>query len=181
MRIAIAQLDSAPGNVEADLSRVRKIVAEARAGGADLVVFPGLFLTGYLHIPGCEDLAIADDDSASSCSRTGGRKALVPQSGFQVPGGRPARAPAQQRRLPAGRKGLPCPPQGRPGVLSPVPGGSALQPRLGHPAFDTPWARMEILICNDAWQPGFGPVGVARRRREMPLLETPGSISCCRS
>lgn len=78
--IAMAQLESAPGDVEAGLSRARQIVAEARAGGADLVVFPELSLTGYLPSPGCEDLAIAagnvrlttltDGGTEGRCSRT---------------------------------------------------------------------------------------------------------------
>src|SRR5918911_4338161 len=47
MRLALAQLDARLGDVEANARRVREAAADARAGGADLVVFPELFLSGY--------------------------------------------------------------------------------------------------------------------------------------
>lgn len=46
--IAIAQIDPRLGNVEANLALHEQRAAEARAAGADLVVFPELSLTGYL-------------------------------------------------------------------------------------------------------------------------------------
>jgi predicted amidohydrolase len=48
LRIALAQLAPRLGVVEANLERHREVLAEARADGADLVVFPELGLTGYL-------------------------------------------------------------------------------------------------------------------------------------
>jgi predicted amidohydrolase len=48
LRIALAQLAPRLGVVEANLERHRELLAEARADGADLVVFPELGLTGYL-------------------------------------------------------------------------------------------------------------------------------------
>src|SRR5437660_6276827 len=47
MRLALAQLDARLGDVEANERRVREAVADAAAGGAELVVFPELFLSGY--------------------------------------------------------------------------------------------------------------------------------------
>ena len=47
MRIALAQLDGQLGDVRANAGRARAAVAEAGAGGADLVVFPELYLSGY--------------------------------------------------------------------------------------------------------------------------------------
>src|SRR5438105_3574061 len=47
MRIALAQLDARLGDVAANEGRVREAIARARAGGADLVVFPELYLSGY--------------------------------------------------------------------------------------------------------------------------------------
>ena len=47
MRIALAQLAGELGNVRANAERARAAVAEAGAGGADLVVFPELYLSGY--------------------------------------------------------------------------------------------------------------------------------------
>jgi predicted amidohydrolase len=46
VRIALAQLDSRLGDLDANTRRAREAVAEARAGGADLVVFPELQLSG---------------------------------------------------------------------------------------------------------------------------------------
>jgi NAD+ synthase (glutamine-hydrolysing) len=48
LRIALAQVAPNLGVVEANLDRHRELLAEARADGADLVVFPELGLTGYL-------------------------------------------------------------------------------------------------------------------------------------
>jgi NAD+ synthase (glutamine-hydrolysing) len=48
LRIALAQLAPRLGEVTANLERHREVLAEARADGADLVVFPELGLTGYL-------------------------------------------------------------------------------------------------------------------------------------
>jgi NAD+ synthase (glutamine-hydrolysing) len=48
LRIALAQMAPRLGVVEANLDRHRELLAEARADGADLVVFPELGLTGYL-------------------------------------------------------------------------------------------------------------------------------------
>ncbi len=47
MQIALAQLDVAFGDVAANLARLRERVAAAAKGGAQLVVFPECFLTGY--------------------------------------------------------------------------------------------------------------------------------------
>jgi predicted amidohydrolase len=47
VRVALAQLDARLGDVEENLRRAGAAVAEAAAGGADLVVFPELFLSGY--------------------------------------------------------------------------------------------------------------------------------------
>ena len=44
VRIALAQLAPTLGALEANLDRHRAILAEARAGGANLIVFPELTL-----------------------------------------------------------------------------------------------------------------------------------------
>jgi NAD+ synthase len=46
-RIAIGQLDSLVGDVAGNLARARRARAEAARGGADLIVFPELFIAGY--------------------------------------------------------------------------------------------------------------------------------------
>ncbi len=47
LRLALAQVDLLVGDVHGNLARVRREAAQARAGGADLVVFPELTLSGY--------------------------------------------------------------------------------------------------------------------------------------
>jgi predicted amidohydrolase len=47
LKVALAQINSVPGNVESNLEKVFKFVREAKEGGAELVVFPELVLTGY--------------------------------------------------------------------------------------------------------------------------------------
>ena len=80
-RIALAQLAPTLGALEDNLDRHRAVLAEAKAGGANLIVFPELGLTGYL----LQDLAaevamrlddarlaslVADTRGVSTCSRS---------------------------------------------------------------------------------------------------------------
>ncbi|MFI5226836.1 MAG: nitrilase-related carbon-nitrogen hydrolase [Candidatus Limnocylindrales bacterium] len=48
IRIALAQIAPRLGQLDANLVRHHEVLEEARSGGADLVVFPELGLTGYL-------------------------------------------------------------------------------------------------------------------------------------
>ena len=48
LTIALAQINTRLGDVEANLERHLALAKEARAGGADLLVFPELSLTGYV-------------------------------------------------------------------------------------------------------------------------------------
>lgn len=56
MRIAVAQVEGRPGDIEANLEVVRRRAAEAASAGARLVVFPEAFVTGYAIGP---DLLLA--------------------------------------------------------------------------------------------------------------------------
>ena len=62
LRIAIAQLAPRLGDLEANLVRHVELVREARAGGAGLVVFPELGLTGYLLQDLAAEVAMRLDD-----------------------------------------------------------------------------------------------------------------------
>jgi len=55
LSIALAQINTCLGKVEANLDKHLTLIAEARASGADLVLFPELSLTGYV----LQDLASA--------------------------------------------------------------------------------------------------------------------------
>jgi predicted amidohydrolase len=62
LRIALAQLAPRLGLLEDNLARHRDILAEARAGGAGLVVFPELGLTGYQLQDLAAEVAMRADD-----------------------------------------------------------------------------------------------------------------------
>jgi NAD+ synthase (glutamine-hydrolysing) len=47
LRLALAQVDSRVGDLEGNAERIRRNVQAAREGGAELVLFPELALTGY--------------------------------------------------------------------------------------------------------------------------------------
>jgi len=50
--VALAQIECVVGDKEANLAKMEEMVERAKAGGAELVVFPELSLTGYV----CRDL-----------------------------------------------------------------------------------------------------------------------------
>ncbi len=47
MRVALAQVDCILGDTDENLRHAKEVVAEAKARGADLIVFPELSLSGY--------------------------------------------------------------------------------------------------------------------------------------
>ncbi|HZR95611.1 MAG TPA: nitrilase-related carbon-nitrogen hydrolase [Gaiellaceae bacterium] len=63
MRIALAQLDSRLGDLAGNAERARAAVAEA---GADLVVFPELFLSGYALAAAETDTAMTPAEAAAA-------------------------------------------------------------------------------------------------------------------
>jgi predicted amidohydrolase len=62
MRIALAQVDCTLGDIDANVERAARAIADARAEGADLVVFPELSLCGYSVGQVEDDLAMDVDD-----------------------------------------------------------------------------------------------------------------------
>ena len=62
VRIALAQLAPALGALEDNLERHRVVLDEARDGGANLIVFPELGLTGYVLQDLAADVAMRLDD-----------------------------------------------------------------------------------------------------------------------
>jgi predicted amidohydrolase len=62
VRIALAQIAPRLGGLEENLARHHDLLAEARSGGADLVVFPELGLTGYLLQDLAGEVAMRLDD-----------------------------------------------------------------------------------------------------------------------
>ena len=62
VRVALAQIAPALGQLDANLARHHELLADARAKGADLVVFPELGLTGYQLQDLASEVAMRLDD-----------------------------------------------------------------------------------------------------------------------
>jgi predicted amidohydrolase len=67
MRLALAQLSPRPGDVAANIERVR---TTTRAARADVVVFPELYLSGYRVGDRFHELALREGDAATNALRT---------------------------------------------------------------------------------------------------------------
>ncbi len=50
LNIALAQIQSYPGQLKQNLSRITEAIKEAKASGADIIVLPELALHGYMHL-----------------------------------------------------------------------------------------------------------------------------------
>jgi predicted amidohydrolase len=79
LRIALAQIAPQLGALEVNLARHADLIGEARAGGAGLVVFPELGLTGYLLQDLASEVAMRLDDPrlAALAAETRGLSAIV--------------------------------------------------------------------------------------------------------
>ncbi|MGH3763602.1 MAG: nitrilase-related carbon-nitrogen hydrolase [Pseudonocardiaceae bacterium] len=62
MRITLAQVDSRPGDLEANIARAQQVIVQAVSEGTDLVVFPELSLSGYSIGDLKEDISVSTDD-----------------------------------------------------------------------------------------------------------------------
>src|ERR671915_670075 len=62
VRVALAQMAPALGQLDANLARHHELLGQARTQGADLVVFPELGLTGYQLQDLASEVAIRLDD-----------------------------------------------------------------------------------------------------------------------
>src|SRR3954462_11402364 len=79
LRIALAQIAPRRGVVEGNVERHHELLAQARDGGADLVVFPELGLTGYQLQDLAADVSMRLDDPrlAELAGETRGLSAVV--------------------------------------------------------------------------------------------------------
>jgi predicted amidohydrolase len=79
LRIALAQFAPRLGLLEENLARHRELLADAKSGGADLVVFPELGLTGYQLQDLAAEVAMQADDPrlAALAAETAGMSAVV--------------------------------------------------------------------------------------------------------
>jgi predicted amidohydrolase len=79
IRVALAQIAPALGQLDVNLARHHELIAGARADGADLIVFPELGLTGYLLQDLAAEVAMRIDDPrlADLAAATRGCSAVV--------------------------------------------------------------------------------------------------------
>jgi predicted amidohydrolase len=79
LTIALAQIAPRLGDLDANLERHHALLEEARSGGADLVVFPELGLTGYLLQDLASEVAMRLDDPrlTALAAETRGLSAVV--------------------------------------------------------------------------------------------------------
>jgi predicted amidohydrolase len=147
-RVALAQVDCVLGDVAANVRAARDAIAQARAGGADLVVFPELSLTGYALGAVSDDVALGAGDEAIA-----GLAAAAGDTGVLV--GFVEEGPVQTYNsavylqdgaaLHVQRKTY-LPTYGRFEEHKHFAPGQAIR------AFDARLGRFAVLICNDAWQ-----------------------------
>jgi predicted amidohydrolase len=153
LRVAIAQIDCALGDVAANARGVGETLAAAR--GADLVVFPELTLTGY-------DLGRVDDDVSLEAgdpviAELGARDGAAFVVGFAEAG--PVHTYNSAAYVEGGavrhvHRKLYLPNYSIWEERKHFTPGSKLR------AFDTRFGRMAILLCADAWQPAVAALAV---------------------
>jgi predicted amidohydrolase len=148
LRVALAQVECTLGDIEANARRAREAIAEARDGGADLIVFPELSLCGYALGAVASDVALRVDDPAiTGLADEAGDMGVV--LGIVEDG--PVHTYNSAVHLHGGavvhvqRKNY-LPTYGRFEEHKHFRPGQSLR------AYDTPWGRFALLICNDAWQ-----------------------------
>jgi N-carbamoylputrescine amidase len=165
MRVALAQLDSAIGEVDRNLDQIRELVDQANADGADLVVFPELAVHGYAlgRIPG--DGQLRADDERLAALASGHADVLV---GFHEDGGVRAYNSAAYlsgSKLVHVHRKLYLPTYLAWEERKHTSPGQSLR------AFETAYGRTATLICNDVWQPAL-PWLAAQDGAELMLVPT---------
>jgi predicted amidohydrolase len=152
MRIGLAQIDCALGELETNLARARDAVASALEQGAELIVFPELALSGYAVGASKSHVSLRPDDPAlHQLAAAAGDAALLigfPELGA---GGRVYNSAAffDRGELVHVHRKLYLPTYGGFEERKHFSTGSALR------AFDSRFGRIATLICNDAWQPAM--------------------------
>ncbi|MEZ5782410.1 MAG: nitrilase-related carbon-nitrogen hydrolase [Rhizobiaceae bacterium] len=68
MRLALAQTQFAPKTIVDSLNRIEKLAGEASNAGASLIVFPELFVCGYLSVASARELSLTACDLAEQLS-----------------------------------------------------------------------------------------------------------------
>jgi predicted amidohydrolase len=143
MRIALAQVDSELGDVDANAARARETLAAAAVAGAELTVFPELQLSGYALAAADRETARSVDELSDLAADSTAVLAFHERSGERTFNS--AAYFEDGALLHVHRKLYLTDYAPFSEELSYSP-GEALR------AFDTSFGRAAILICNDAWQ-----------------------------
>jgi predicted amidohydrolase len=153
MRIALAQLAPELGELERNLATGVDTVRSAAADGADLVVFPELFLTGAYVQEVDRDLAIAiDDPPLRELGAAGGESTAVGVGFMRY--GRRANYYNSFCYL-EGDRSVYCQQKAYLATYDIFEEAKVFSPGGSIRAFGTRLGRMGALICNDAWQPPY--------------------------
>lgn len=153
LRVAAAQIACRPGDVGANLARHRAAIAEARARGVDLVVFPELSLTDYLAEPDLPRLARRADapELAELAEAAGG---MLVSLGFIEEGGggrfHNAQALLAEGGVRAIHRKLNLPSYGRLSEGRRYAAGE----RVELAPLRAPWSAA-TLVCADMWNPAL--------------------------
>src|SRR3954454_23633343 len=155
VRVALAQGDCALGDVAENTGRVREALARATAESADLVVFPELALSGYSlgHVAEDVSRAVEDEEVAGLVADAGAGLVLgFAQAGRLHTYNSALYAEAGRVRHVHRKLYLP--------TYDIWEERKHFTPGAAMRAFDTPFGRMAILLCADAWQPALAVLAV---------------------
>ncbi len=156
MRVALAQIESALGDVSENVRRVCEALGQARAQKADLVVFPELTLSGYAlgHTDNDVALEVTDPEIACLANAAEGMGCVV---GFTEAGRvhtYNSAAYFEDGEVRHVHRKLYLPTYGIWEERKHFTPGNALR------AFDARVGRLAILVCSDAWQPALAVLAV---------------------
>ncbi len=151
MRLAIAQTEPVLGAIDANIERACDVIADARAEGAEHIVFPELALTGYMVGQVKHDLSLrAHDKRLASIGRAAAPAGVVigfMEDGRSVQTYNSAAYLARGEVVHVHRK-LYLP------TYRPFEERNHFTPGPTLRSFAGPAdTRMAVLLCNDAWQP----------------------------
>lgn len=156
VRVTLAQIDCALGDVAENLRRVREAMQGAAAEAADLVVFPELTLTGYSlgHVREDISRSVDDEEIVELAADSSGIGCVV---GFAEAGR--VHTYNSAAYLEAGtvhhvHRKLFLPTYDIWEERKHFTPGDAMR------AFDTGYGSMAVLLCSDAWQPALAVLAV---------------------
>lgn len=156
LRLALAQVGPALGDVAHNTGQSREALARAKSEDVDLVVLPELMLTGYsLGLVGDDVSRSTDDPEIAQLAEAADGPACV--VGFAEAG--PVHTYNSAAYLQGGsvlhvHRKLYLPTYGIWEERKHFTPGNSMR------AFDTDIGRVAILICSDAWQPALAVVAV---------------------